>query len=57
MSKGTAVAPPQTQADEFNPFQSMAQLFDTAADYLGLDEGIREVLRRRFPDARVLATG
>lgn len=46
MSHGTAVAPPLTQADEFNPFQSMAKLFDTAADYLGLDEGIREVLRR-----------
>ncbi|MFN0243630.1 MAG: Glu/Leu/Phe/Val family dehydrogenase [Planctomycetota bacterium] len=46
MSHGTAVAPPLTQPDEFNPFQSMAKLFDTAADYLGLDEGIREVLRR-----------
>jgi glutamate dehydrogenase (NAD(P)+) len=46
MSKGTAVAPQMTQADEFNPFLSMAKLFDTAADHLGLDEGIREVLRR-----------
>ncbi len=46
MSKGTAVAPKASPADEFNPFLSMAQLFDTAADHLGLDEGIREVLRR-----------
>jgi len=33
-------------ADEFNPFLSMAQLFNTAADHLGLDEGLREVLQR-----------
>ncbi|MBM3990992.1 MAG: Glu/Leu/Phe/Val dehydrogenase [Planctomycetes bacterium] len=31
--------------DEFNPFQAMAQRFDVAADRLGLDEGLREVLR------------
>jgi glutamate dehydrogenase (NAD(P)+) len=31
--------------DEFNPFQAMAQRFDVAADALGLDEGVREVLR------------
>ncbi|MBM3988594.1 MAG: Glu/Leu/Phe/Val dehydrogenase [Planctomycetes bacterium] len=31
--------------DEFNPFQAMAQRFDVAADKLGLDEGLREVLR------------
>jgi glutamate dehydrogenase (NAD(P)+) len=31
--------------DEFNPFQAMAQRFDVAADKLGLDEGLRDVLR------------
>ena len=31
--------------DEFNPFQAMAQRFDVAADKLGLDDGLREVLR------------
>jgi glutamate dehydrogenase (NAD(P)+) len=31
--------------DEFNPFQAMAQRFDVAADHLGLDAGLREVLR------------
>jgi glutamate dehydrogenase (NAD(P)+) len=38
---------PQVKApmDEFNPFQAMAQRFDVAADKLGLDEGLREVLR------------
>ena len=46
MSKATSVAPPPAQLDEFNPFLSMAKGFDTAADHLGLDEGVREVLRR-----------
>jgi glutamate dehydrogenase (NAD(P)+) len=46
MSKASTVAAPETQQDEFNPFLSMAKGFDTAADHLGLDEGIREVLRR-----------
>jgi glutamate dehydrogenase (NAD(P)+) len=32
--------------DEFNPFLSMAQLFNQAADLLNLDDGMREVLRR-----------
>ena len=31
--------------DEFNPFQAMAQRFDVAADQLGLDAGLRDVLR------------
>jgi glutamate dehydrogenase (NAD(P)+) len=31
--------------DEFNPFQAMAQRFDAAADKLGLEEGLRDVLR------------
>jgi glutamate dehydrogenase (NAD(P)+) len=46
MSKVSSVAPPQSLQDEFNPFLSMAKGFDTAADHLGLDEGVREVLRR-----------
>jgi glutamate dehydrogenase (NAD(P)+) len=46
MSKASTVAAPETLLDEFNPFLSMAKGFNTAADHLGLDEGIREVLRR-----------
>jgi glutamate dehydrogenase (NAD(P)+) len=46
MSKASTVAEPQAPQDEFNPFLSMAQGFNTAADHLGLDEGTREVLRR-----------
>jgi glutamate dehydrogenase (NAD(P)+) len=38
---GASAAP----LDEFNPFQAMAQRFDVAADHLGLDEGLRAVLR------------
>ncbi len=45
MSSGSVTAAPSAQADEFNPFLSMAEGFDTAANHLGLDEGIREVLR------------
>ncbi len=46
MSQAPAAKRTTAPADEFNPFQSMAQLFDTAADLLGLDQGLREVLRR-----------
>jgi len=46
MSQASSLAPPPSQQDEFNPFLSMAKGFDTAADHLGLDEGVREVLRR-----------
>jgi glutamate dehydrogenase (NAD(P)+) len=46
MSKASTVAAPEALQDEFNPFLSMATGFNTAADHLGLDEGIREVLRR-----------
>jgi len=46
MSKASSVATPPSLQDEFNPFLSMAKGFDTAADHLGLDEGVREVLRR-----------
>jgi len=45
MSSGTALASPIAQADEFNPFLAMAERFDVAADFLGLDRGVREVLR------------
>ena len=49
MSQTTAVATGASastaQQDEFNPFLAMAERFDTAADYLGLDAGVRDVLR------------
>ena len=45
MSDGAAVASASVQKDEFNPFQAMARRFDGAANHLGLDPGIREVLR------------
>ncbi|MCC6409246.1 MAG: Glu/Leu/Phe/Val dehydrogenase [Planctomycetes bacterium] len=51
MSSGTAVAVSKTQLDELNPFLSMSKRFDTAADHLGLDSGVREVLRT--PDREV----
>jgi len=46
MSTAPAAADKKAPANEFNPFESMAQLFNTAADHLGLDHGLREVLRR-----------
>ena len=46
MSNGPAVAKAATDQDEFNPFLSMAKLFDRAADKLELAAGLREVLRR-----------
>jgi glutamate dehydrogenase (NAD(P)+) len=45
MSTLTAPAPAKAPMDEFNPFQAMAQRFDVAADKLGLDDGLKEVLR------------
>ena len=53
MSKAPAVAAPHSTSDEFNPFLSMAQLFNTAADHLGLDEGLRQVLQLRAGGATV----
>ncbi len=44
MSTGTAVVS-ATERDEFNPFLAMAEHFETAADHLELDPGVREVLR------------
>jgi len=46
MSNGPAVAKAASDQDEFNPFLSMAKLFDRAADILELGAGLREVLRR-----------
>jgi glutamate dehydrogenase (NAD(P)+) len=45
MSKALTQTGPQAGIDEFNPFQAMAQRFDVAADHLGLDPGLRDVLR------------
>ena len=45
MSNATAVATASAQMDEFNPFLAMAERFEAAADLLGLDSGVREVLR------------
>ena len=45
MSKAPTQTGAQAGIDEFNPFQAMAQRFDVAADHLGLDAGLRDVLR------------
>lgn len=45
MSSGTAVANQGSFQDELNPFLAMAKRFDVASDHLGLDSGVREVLR------------
>ena len=45
MPTDTAVAQ-QANQEEFNPYVSMAKAFDTAADHLELNEGLRDVLRR-----------
>jgi glutamate dehydrogenase (NAD(P)+) len=45
MSTGAPAADPRLQPDEFNPFLAMAERFNNAADYLGLDAGTRDVLR------------
>ncbi|HRV83014.1 MAG TPA: Glu/Leu/Phe/Val dehydrogenase, partial [Planctomycetota bacterium] len=39
--------------EECNPFLSMARGFNTAADHLGLDEGVREVLRQPDREMKV----
>ena len=51
MSHATAAPAPQAPTSEFNPFESMARNFNVAAEKLGLEEGLREVLRR--PDREV----
>ena len=45
MPTGTAAAEDTPHIDEFNPFQAMAQRFAVASDHLGLDAGVRDVLR------------
>ncbi|MDE0896464.1 MAG: Glu/Leu/Phe/Val dehydrogenase [Planctomycetota bacterium] len=45
MSTTGTATPPQELADEFNPFLAMAKRFEIAADHLGLDAGLRDVLR------------
>ena len=52
MSTGSAIAD-QAKLDEFNPFLSMARGFDTASDYLQLDEGLRDVLRQPERELKV----
>ncbi len=44
MATGSAVASHDPKNDEFNPFLSMQDGFDTAADHLGLEGGVRDVL-------------
>ena len=44
MATGSAVAAHDPTNDEFNPFLSMQDGFDTAADHLGLEGGVRDVL-------------
>ncbi len=46
MSNSPVALSANQELDEFNPFLSMAHLFNQAADHLDLDEGTREVLRR-----------
>src|SRR5258705_166796 len=45
MSQASSVAPSRAFQDELNRFLSMDKGFDTAAEHLGLDEGVRQVLR------------
>ncbi|QDU68917.1 Glu/Leu/Phe/Val family dehydrogenase [Engelhardtia mirabilis] len=54
MSTGSAVASQASQQDEFNPFLAMAERFDVAADHLGLEPGVREVLRA--PDRELIVS-
>jgi len=45
MSQVTAAASRRPEQDEFNPFQAMSDRFDRASDILGLEGGVRDVLR------------
>jgi len=46
MTQATVPHAPASSTDEFNPRLSAEANFNAAADVLGLDEGVREVLRR-----------
>ena len=52
MTSGATISDPKL-LDEYNPFLSMAKGFDQAADILGLDEGLREVLRQPERELKV----
>ena len=54
MSSGHALADDPAMQEECNPFLSMARGFNTAADHLELDEGLRDVLRS--PDRELKVT-
>ena len=54
MSTGTAVAASAAHSDEFNPFLAMAERFDTAANVLDLEPGVRDVLRE--PDRELIVS-
>ncbi|MEZ5980520.1 MAG: Glu/Leu/Phe/Val dehydrogenase [Planctomycetota bacterium] len=54
MSQSTAAAKLRPDQDEFNPFEAMADRFDRASDILGLEDGVREVLRA--PDREVIVS-
>ena len=41
-----AIAPPRRTLEDLNPLNIAAQLFETAADYLDLDAGLRELMLR-----------
>jgi len=41
-----AIAPPKRTLEDLNPLNIAAQLFETAADYLDLDAGLRELMLR-----------
>ena len=53
MSTGSVAVASSAKKDEFNPFLSMAKGFDQAAELLGLDEGMREVLRQPDRELKV----
>jgi glutamate dehydrogenase (NAD(P)+) len=48
MSTGPAATASASHSKEFNPFEAMAERFNIAADHLGLEQGLRDILR--IPD-------
>ena len=45
MSTASATVASAAHSKEFNPFEAMAERFNIAADHLGLEHGLRDVLR------------